>query len=213
MILGRLLAPYRRRMLQAQQARRAAQFTAAPPTSGRVVFLGDSITEWALWEDWFPELRTCNRGIAGQGIADVIARLDTALVDPLAVVLLVGTNDLPSPRRAPEIAPIAAAMAELVARIRAATPGAELLINGVLPRSAAHRPMIETLNQAYRAIAAQTGAVWVETWPTFAGPDGAIRKEFSYDQLHLTAEGYRAWTDLLRPHLAGFARCDRPSPI
>jgi len=206
MILGRLLAPYRRRMLQAQQARRTAQFTAVPATPRRVVFLGDSITEWALWDDWFPELRTCNRGIAGQGIADVIARLDTALIDPRAVVLLIGTNDLPSPGRAPDVTPIAAAMAELVAHIRAAAPDAALLINGVLPRSAAHRAMIETLNQAYRGIAARAGAVWVETWPAFAAPDGAIRAEYSYDRLHLTAEGYRAWSDLLRPHLARFGQ-------
>jgi len=204
MIFDRLLAPYRRRVAQAQQARRVAQFGAVPATPGRIVFLGDSITEWALWEDWFPGLRTCNRGIAGQGIADVVARLDTALVDPRAVVLLIGTNDLPSPRRGLDIAPIAAAMTDLVARIRGAAPDAALLINGVLPRSAAHRTMIEELNQAFRGIAAQADATWVETWPAFADADGAIRTEYSYDQLHLTAEGYRAWTNLLRPHLARF---------
>jgi len=204
MIFDRLMGPYRRRVVQAQQARRVAQFDAVPATPGRIVFLGDSITEWAQWEDWFPGLRTCNRGIAGQGIADVVARLDTALVDPRAVVLLIGTNDLPSPRRGPDIAPVAAAMTDLVARIRGAAPDAALLINGVLPRSAAHRAMIEALNQAFHGIAAQAGAIWIETWPTFAGPDGAIRTEYSYDQLHLTAEGYRAWTNLLRPHLARF---------
>jgi lysophospholipase L1-like esterase len=147
-------------------------------------------------------LRTCNRGVAGHGVADVIDRLDTALVDPRAVVLLIGTNDLPPARRNADIAPIAAAMTELVARIRKMSPHAPLLINAVLPRSAAHRATIEALNQAFLGIAAHAGAIWIDTWPAFAGPDGAIRAEYSYDELHLTAEGYRVWAELLRPQIA-----------
>lgn len=130
-----LVAPLLRRALHAKQKAREAQFAAVPQVPGRVVFLGDSITEWTAWEDWFPELPTTNRGIGGHAVRDVMARLDTATVEPRAISLLIGTNDLHGLGASSEVAAIAAQMCELVDRIRRRAPSAPLFINGVTPRS------------------------------------------------------------------------------
>jgi lysophospholipase L1-like esterase len=199
------LAPLLRRVLRPGQARREAQFAATPPAPGRVVFLGDSITEWTAWEDWYPELRTTNRGIGGQTIGDVLARLETAIVEPRAVSLLIGTNDLHGLGKSSEIDDIAAQMEALVRRIGDLAPSAALLINSVLPRSAHFRDRIVRLNARYRQIAEACGATYVDAWTALAGPDGTIRPEFTRDGIHLSVAGYRAWTDVLRPYLAPFA--------
>src|SRR5690606_8720843 len=63
-----------------------------------IVFLGDSITQG--WHDnfdnAFPELRAANRGISGDTTRGMLIRLqeDVIALNPAAVVLLAGTNDL-----------------------------------------------------------------------------------------------------------------------
>jgi lysophospholipase L1-like esterase len=191
-------------MMRSRQIQREAQFKALPPVPQRVVFLGDSITEWTAWEDWFPELQTTNRGIGGQAICDVLARLDTAIVEPSAISLLIGTNDLHGLGKSDKVPEIIEQMQTLVQRIRGMAPAAILLINSIMPRSAVFRDRIISLNEGYRTIARENGATFVDVWSALAGPDGVIRPEFTADGLHLSLAGYRVWVDVLRPHLEPF---------
>ena len=201
-----LVSPLLRCALRPKQAQREAQFTAVPPAPGRVVFLGDSITEWTEWQDWFPELATINRGIGGQAICDVQARLQSALVKPKAVSLLIGTNDLHGLGKSSDVEKIAEQMSELVQSIRSMSPATSLFVNSVLPRSVHFRDRIVRLNEHYRRIAGEKEASYIDVWPALAGTNGAIRPELTVDGLHLSIEGYRAWVSVLRPHLIGFAR-------
>ena len=65
---------------------------------GAVVLLGDSITQG--WNDRlpaaFPGMKVANRGISGDTTRGVLIRLkdDVLALNPTAVVLLIGTNDL-----------------------------------------------------------------------------------------------------------------------
>src|SRR5215469_15801192 len=64
---------------------------------GAVVFLGDSITQgWTTLKKDFPGLKVANRGIGGDTTRGVLYRLDADVLnlEPAAVVLLIGTNDL-----------------------------------------------------------------------------------------------------------------------
>src|SRR5215471_11725981 len=66
------------------------------PVSGRVVFMGDSITD--LWQlgQYFPGQPYVNRGISGQTTAQMLVRMYPDVIDlkPAAIVLLAGTNDI-----------------------------------------------------------------------------------------------------------------------
>jgi lysophospholipase L1-like esterase len=199
-----LFSPLLRRALASRQAARRAQFNALLPAPGRVVFLGDSITEWTAWEDWFPNLPTVNRGIGGEAIGDVLQRLPSALVAPRAISLLIGTNDLHGLGKSTDVDEIAQQMQTLVGAIQRIAPSAPLFITGVLPRSTYFRDRIIALNGHYRRITADSGATYVDMWPVLAGDRGAIRSEFTVDGLHLSIAGYAAWVDVLRPHLDRF---------
>jgi lysophospholipase L1-like esterase len=200
-----ILVPALRPLMASAQAGRRSQFEALPSLADRVLFLGDSITEQGMWAEWFPELRTLNRGVGGDPICGVLARLDTAINEPRAISLLIGTNDLHGAGKSSAVVAIAAQMRELVDGIRRMAPSAPLFINSVLPRSTLFRDRIQSLNEAYLQIAVDAGATYVDVWPALAGPDGAIRRDLTSDGLHLRGAGYRAWTDVLRPHLARFA--------
>lgn len=200
-----LLAPLVRPVMRRGIAMRAAQFESLPPVAGRVVFLGDSITEGGCWDEWFPELPACNRGIGGDSVSGVQSRLDAAMHDPVAVSLLIGTNDLGGLGKTRKVEGIADQFADLVGAIQATAPEAELLVNSVMPRVVSMAPKIRALNKRYAATAADAGATFVDLWPVLAGSDGAMRDEFTADHLHLNGAGYGAWVDVLRPLLASFA--------
>lgn len=67
-----------------------------PADPGRVVFIGDSITDYWPLAEAFPGQPYINRGIAGQTTSQMVARMfsDVIALKPAAVVILAGTNDI-----------------------------------------------------------------------------------------------------------------------
>ncbi|WP_285320338.1 GDSL-type esterase/lipase family protein [Pseudarthrobacter sp. lyk4-40-TYG-27] len=189
---------------------RRSQFEELPLPPRRVLFLGDSITEGGQWDEWFPELQTLNRGIGGDDVQGVLTRLDTAIHDPVAISLLIGTNDLGGAKRKAE--DIAASIQELVKEIRKRAPKAPFLINSVMPRRRKYRENITFLNLLLRNIAARENAVFVDLWPALADDNGALREEFTSDALHLNGLGYAAWAKVLRSEFSSLGLVPATNP-
>lgn len=203
--MSRLLSLLLRPVLNVMQDARRTQFAAlGTPAAGLIVFLGDSITEGGIWDEWFPEHNVLNRGISGERSDDLLRRLDTAVNDPAAVVLLIGTNDLSAGR---PIDVITQDVAAIIAGIHDRAPGTPVLLQSVMPRKAAFRDDVRALNDRYQALAATTPLTdYIDLWPALATPQGTLRPEMTRDKLHLTGAGYRAWTEVLRPLLAQLDR-------
>lgn len=64
--------------------------------AGRVVFMGDSITDFWKLADFFPGKPYVNRGISGQVTSQMLVRMFPDVIDlhPAAVIVLAGTNDI-----------------------------------------------------------------------------------------------------------------------
>jgi lysophospholipase L1-like esterase len=77
---------------------READAAVAPPAANenRVVFLGDSITDYWKLEDFFPGKPYINRGIDGQTTPQMLVRFRQDVIDlhPKVLVVLAGTNDV-----------------------------------------------------------------------------------------------------------------------
>lgn len=67
-----------------------------PAVPGRVVFMGDSITDFWRLEEYFPGQPYVNRGIGGQTTPQMLVRMypDVIELKPAAMVLLAGINDI-----------------------------------------------------------------------------------------------------------------------
>lgn len=190
-----------------QEARRT-QFAALGAPRGHVVMLGDSITEFGIWHEWFPHRPIANRGIGGEMSGDVLARLHTAVDRPIAVFLLIGTNDLSAAIPQPEIIQNVTSIVDAIVHD---SPEIPVIVQSVMPRSLAFRDEIIALNQRYRQIVETSPARlrYLDLWPTLATPEGALQPEFTKDKLHLNGSGYRAWVDALRPIIGSVEANDR----
>ena len=165
--------------------------------------LGDSITEFGNWDEWLPDVPIANRGIGGEISSQVLARLRSAIDQPLAVFLLVGTNDLAFDVAQPEIARNVAAILEGIERV---APGTPVVVQSVMPRALVFRDEILALNQRLQDVVAKApGHVrYLDLWPALATPEGALRPELTEDRLHLNGSGYRKWVGVLRPIMTEF---------
>jgi hypothetical protein len=63
-------------VLRPARERLVSFFAANPIAPGQVVFLGDSLTDGARWDELFPGIPVRNRGVPADTTADVLARLD-----------------------------------------------------------------------------------------------------------------------------------------
>lgn len=199
-------------------AERHARFAERARAGGvGLLFLGDSLTAgWSraepLWRERFGALRPARFGSSGDRVGHLAWRvLDGELdgLDPQAVVLLVGTNDLPT--RTPLA--LAAAIAGVAELVRCKLPRSGVLVLGLLPRADAvlrsGRVVPESRFAADVAAVNRELARRVEVEPRlrFADVgarflrDGRADRALLFDGLHLSAEGYRVLADALQPEL------------
>ncbi|HEU0121726.1 MAG TPA: SGNH/GDSL hydrolase family protein [Bryobacteraceae bacterium] len=176
-----------------------ALLASQPVPAGRVIFLGDSITDaWKLAQS-FPGKPYVNRGISGQTTSQMLVRLfpDVIQLKPAAMILLAGTNDIArntGPVTQTMIANNVQAMTEL-----AQSHGIKVILASVLPVSdytarpqTARRPPADILklNAWLKEYAAKSGAIYADYFSAFVDEKGWLRDGLAGDGLHPNAKGY-----------------------
>jgi lysophospholipase L1-like esterase len=174
---------------------------------GAVVFLGDSITQG--WNEGlqaaFPGVKVANRGINGDTTRGVLIRLqdDVLALDPAAVVLLIGTNDLEE-RATPDT--IAGNLKLILAAVKAHNARTPVILCQVFPSAASlERPadQIKAVNALYlAAVKNDAQVIPIDTWLLFADANGDAPVAEFPDLLHPNPIGYAKWAAALRPIFA-----------
>ena len=181
----------------AEWARTAAQ------DQGAVVFLGDSITQgWHSLANAFPGIKVANRGIGGDTTRGVLYRLqaDVLDLDPRAIVLLIGTNDLGNGAKPEDVADNIEMILQDIKRFN---PHLPVVVCEVMPRSdRGQHPAdrIEKLNTLIAAaIKSDPQFTLCDTWSIYADKNGDPPKDEFPDLLHPNAGGYEKWEAALKP--------------
>ena len=189
------------RLIHQHHAQKVDFFRHYPVQLGDIVFLGDSITDGARWDELFPGLAVKNRGINGDTVEGVLFRLDEILSGkPAAIFLLIGTNDLPWYMYHSDTG-ILETYDAVLKRIRAGSPQTRIFVQSILPRHRSYTRRIQTLNARLEALAVNHGGSFINLYPHFADPTGQIKRAFSNDLLHLMGTGYARWVEVLKPHI------------
>ena len=188
---------------------RDADAALAPPPAGesRVVFLGDSITDYWKLPDYFPGKPYINRGIDGQTTPEMLVRFRQDVIDlhPKVLVVLAGTNDIAgvTGRTSNEdIEANYASMAEL-----ALAHHIRVVFASVLPvhnythdaeESFALRPRdrILALNKWLKVYCAKNSFVYLDYFSALVDERGMLKRDLSDDGLHPTDAGYKIMASL-----------------
>lgn len=93
----------------------------------------------------------------------------------------------------------------VINRLRKSQPEAKICLNAVMPlgksksASAPYFAMerIGTFNRTLAKVAEEMDCVYLDASPVFAGEDGYLREELSYDGCHLYAKNYWMWAEFL----------------
>ncbi len=173
-----------------------------PPAAGeeRVVFLGDSITDfWGRrYGKFFPGKPYLNRGISGQVTPQLLLRFrqDVIALHPRVVVFLGGTNDIGG-----SLGPIDSeatqnnimSIVDLARQNHIAVVLSSLtpVCDAISPQTD-KRPMekIKAMNDWLKDYAARNKIVYLDYFSAMLDEQGMLRKELTWDGLHPNDAGY-----------------------
>jgi lysophospholipase L1-like esterase len=186
-------------------SQRMAEFEKQPVVPGRVIFLGNSITQGGDWPALTGDSAALNRGIGGDITYGVLRRLDEVIRrKPSKLFILIGINDIG--KDIPD-AVIADNYREIIQRVQAGSPATRIFVQSVLPvnpeypRFPQHydkQDHVRNLNRLLRVVAASTHTRFVDLYPLFLDAHGRMDARDTVDGLHLNERGYHIWVDYLK---------------
>lgn len=182
-----------------------------PVTGQNIVMLGNSLTERGFWAEYFQGKRVLNRGIGGDCVSGMIARLETILSGkPKAMFIMAGTNDLIFSKTSYEkLLEQYERMLDIIAR---ESPRTKVYIQSLLPLVEDRQDYfkgknkrIAGFNAVLREMAERRNLPYIDIWSAIQN-NGALPEEFTHDGIHLTGPGYAVWVETLRPYMKPYMK-------
>lgn len=175
-----------------------------PPPKDGIVFVGSSsIVGWNV-EKSFPGLPVINRGFGGSQIADSVRYAERIVLPhrPKIVVFYAGDNDIASGKKPQQVL---ADYQAFVKKVHDSLPQTRIVYVAIKP-SIKRWNLIAKIREANglirEVVAKDPRLVYLDVDKPMLDADGKPRAElFKPDGLHLNADGYKLWNELLLPHL------------
>lgn len=182
------------------------------PTKGeaRVVFMGDSITEFWSLSDSFPGKPYVNRGISGQTTPQMLLRFrqDVIALEPKVVVILAGTNDIAENTGSITMGAIEDNLVSMVDLAK--RNGIHVVLSALVP--AAQYPWrpdlapvekIRVLNEWIKEYATKEDLVFLDYYSALTNDQRGLKAELSEDGVHPNKAGYAAMALLAEKAIDG----------
>lgn len=184
---------------------RLAQFEKEPVVTGRIMFLGNSITEMGDWKKVLNDTTVINRGIGGDITYGVLKRMkDITDRRPSKIFILLGINDIG--KDIPDVV-IADNYLKIVKEIHTKSPETKIYVqsvlpvNSTLPRFPQHYDKEEhvlAVNKLLKANASVGDYTFVDIFHLFVDASQRLESSYTYEGLHLKPEAYPIWVAYLK---------------
>ena len=161
-----------------------------------IAFLGDSLTDGYNLSAYYPQYVTSNRGIGGETTYGLKERLKVSVYDlePKAVVMLIGANNMDTMLDDYE---------DILIGLKDNLPETKIILVSLTSMGGEWGRKNETAaynNVIIKKLAEKYGYTFVDMYsPLLNVETGEIYEQYTTDGGHLTAEGYRVFTDTLTP--------------
>jgi len=166
--------------------------------SARIVMLGNSLTEQAEWDELLHREDVVNRGISADITEGMLNRIETVLkVNPEICLFMGGINDIVKrvsySKTVENIIEIVRILKEndIIPVIQSV-----IYVGRSYPDNERINTLVKKMNQDLMRIAADHGSIFIDL-NKYLSRDGYLKKNYTYDGLHLNAKGYKKWSELL----------------
>ena len=181
------------------------KFKKEPVVKGKVIFLGNSITEDGNWKKLLKDSTVINRGISGDITFGILNRIDeVAKRQPSKLFLLIGINDIA--KNIPDEI-IMENIFSIVSKMRSVSPKTKIFVQSILPTnnsfpdSPDHKNKddhVATVNAQLQKYGDRLQYTYVDLYAKFSDSESRLDAKYTTDGLHLNAIGYAHWVDILK---------------
>lgn len=170
-----------------------------------IVFVGNSITFWGNWIELLGNPYVRNRGIPGDITYGILERLPH-IVDgnPAKIFIMIGINDL---ARGIPVRIILDNYKKMIEMIRSRSPSTRIYFHTLLPVNESFDKLknhygkdeqIVRINAALRELALEESVQLIDLYQYFVDDKGKLKERYTWDGVHLTADAYQLWADVLK---------------
>jgi lysophospholipase L1-like esterase len=186
--------------------KRVTLFNREPVRKGRVIFLGNSITEFGDWKNLLKDSTATNRGIAADNTFGVLDRLEEVIIRrPSKLFIEIGINDIS------QNIPVSIIIKNIIAmagRVKTKSPETEIYVHSVLPtndnvkkeypEAFNKNEQVDLVNKEIKRSAKENKFTYIGLNRLLSGKNGKLDEKYAMpDGLHLNNAGYQVWKELL----------------
>lgn len=180
----------------------------------QTVLLGDSITDFFNWYELFYEFSKAtgqavyNRGICGDTTDRLLERLyeNVLNISPKNIVLLIGTNDI---GRGLPLSMTVENVSKIIESCKEKCPDVNFILQAVYPINEGIRDKyekrsnkkIQLMNKEFIKLSEKYGCIWLDVTDKLKDDTGNLKKELTYDGLHLKVNAYKIIAESIIPLL------------
>ncbi|MCM3087957.1 GDSL-type esterase/lipase family protein [Bhargavaea ginsengi] len=175
-------------------------FKESPDAPVDKAFVGDSLTDYGAFGEYFPDERVINRGVYDDTSELVLNRIgEVAGREPKEAFVMVGINDIIKGVK-PEtyeknLRRIVEAFDPAVTEV---TLFSILPVNHDLVGNSVKDEEISRFNEIIRKVAEENGAEFIDLHSHFLDDKSQLDKQYTVDGVHLNGKGYDIWLEQMK---------------
>lgn len=181
-----------------------------PQSNNKIVFLGDSLTNFCNWNELFQNNDIINRGITGDTTQGIINRLtDITRIKPSKLFILVGINDLINKVSTDKIYDN---YVKILCTMKQDSPHTQIVIQSILPfdntlfdknyntNITLNNKDIVTLNSKLKNLVQNDNDIYIDLYSLFV-KNGKMNNIYTIDGVHLNGQGYLIWKQVIEKYV------------
>lgn len=173
---------------------------------GKIVFLGDSLTDIGEWNELLDNPDILNRGISDDTTSGTLNRLSEIIqLKPRKIFIMLGINDIGKGLSTKEITKN---YSKILENIKKNLPNTTIYVESVLPinkdlfKTNTSEKQIIDLNASLNKLCKNSNVQYIDLYHLFTLPnENKLSYKYTVSGLHINGDGYRVWGDALKPYL------------
>ncbi|ADK13908.1 MULTISPECIES: GDSL-type esterase/lipase family protein [Clostridium] len=173
---------------------------------GKIVFLGDSLTDIGQWNELLDNPDILNRGISSDTTSGALNRLsEITKLKPRKIFIMLGINDID---KGLSIEEIIKNYSRIIQNIKTDSPSTSIYVESVLPinkdiyKTKTKDNQIINLNASLNNLCKNSNIQYINLYPLFTLPNqNKLYKEYTIGGLHVNGKGYKVWRDAIKSYL------------